>query len=199
MISFNDLPADKEVFIFELDDVLIPKKDYDLQVYYLFANFLVYLEVNFVADEIVNFIKKRYETFGNENMFSQLQMKFTIDSKYEENLSVLFECAKLPLKLLLYKEMLTLLQELVVNRKKILLLTAGNVKQQLNKIKQTEWNGLDKFMKVYFSDEFDKKPAIDALDFIINENKFKPSDLVVIGNKTEAKMAKDRGIEFIQI
>jgi len=30
-------PEDKKVYVFELDDVVFPKKDYLLQVYYLFA------------------------------------------------------------------------------------------------------------------------------------------------------------------
>ena len=63
----------------------------------------------------------------------------------------LFSNAKLPLKLLLYKECLELLQEIIVNRKQVFVLTAGLPEVQLNKMKQTEWHGLDKFLKIYFS------------------------------------------------
>ena len=35
--SYNDVDPRKKAFIFELDNVLYPEKDYIYQVYYLFA------------------------------------------------------------------------------------------------------------------------------------------------------------------
>ena len=127
-----DILRDKKVLIFELDDVLIPKKDYDLQVYYLFAHFIEYLESFPPANDVIEFMNKRYVLFGEENMFEEVAKTFGINSKYKENLALLFESAKLPLKLLLFKEALSILQDLVLDRKQIIILTAGNPKQQLN-------------------------------------------------------------------
>lgn len=39
-----ELVKDKQIVIFELDNVLYPEKDYLLQVYYLFAQFIEYSE-----------------------------------------------------------------------------------------------------------------------------------------------------------
>jgi hypothetical protein len=36
----------KKAFVFELDNVLYPEKDYFFQIYYLFANLLEYTELN---------------------------------------------------------------------------------------------------------------------------------------------------------
>ncbi len=198
MISKKNLPSEKNVIIFELDNVLIPQKDYDLQVYYLFANFMEYLESFPPANEVIEFVKKRYEVHANESMFQEISKTFGIDHKYKENLELLFNNAKLPLKLLLFKESLNLLQELTVDRKQIFILTAGNPQKQLNKIKQTEWNGLDKYLKVYFADEFSPKPSKDSLDYIIKENKLEKEEVIIIGiEENDRVMAYQNGIDYV--
>jgi phosphoglycolate phosphatase-like HAD superfamily hydrolase len=197
MLNLNHLYHNKSAFIFELDQVLIPSKDYDLQVYYLFANFIEYLEAFPNAKDMIEFITKRYQIKGNENMFEEVKATFGIDVKYQENLKLLFTNAKLPLKILLYKESLELLQDLVVNRKRLFILTSGNPKMQLNKITQTEWNGLDQYLKVYFADEYEAKPSAKALEVLLNENKIEKNDAVLIGfNQTDKQMALNFGIRF---
>lgn len=180
MINYKDIEAHVTAVIFEFDNVLIPKKDYDLQVYYLFANFIEYLETFPPALQMVEFMSKRYEVHGNTNMFEEVVNAFGINVKYKENLELLFNNAKLPLKLLLYKEALELLQELVVNRKQIFILTAGKPEQQLNKIKQTEWNGLEKYLKLYFADEFSEVSPRAAMDYLLSENNLHQEEVLII-------------------
>jgi phosphoglycolate phosphatase-like HAD superfamily hydrolase len=197
MISYNDLDADKKAFIFELDNVLIPEKDYDLQVYYLFANFIEYLETFPPAQDMVDFAKKRYEVHGKIGMFKAIQETFGIAEKYEENLALLFTNARLPLKLLLYKEALELLQEITINRKELYILTSGNPATQLNKITQTEWNGLEKYLKVYFVDEFESKPSYTSFNFLLEENKLKKSDVIYFGkNSLDEQFAINAGVAY---
>ncbi|WP_026903171.1 HAD hydrolase-like protein [Pedobacter glucosidilyticus] len=197
MINYKDLDAHKKAFIFELDDVLIPEKDYDLQVYYLFANFVEYLETFPPAQDMVDFAKKRYEIHGKDGMFKAIQETFGIALKYEENLNLLFTNARLPLKLLLYKEALELLQEIVVNRKELYILTSGNPVTQLNKITQTEWNGLEKYLKVYFVDEFEVKPSSTSLHFLLEENKLAKTDVIYFGkNALDQQFASHAGVAY---
>ena len=40
MIKYSEIDPRKDAFIFELDDVLYPEKDYLYQIYYLFTAFL---------------------------------------------------------------------------------------------------------------------------------------------------------------
>ncbi|MEO5912314.1 MAG: HAD family hydrolase [Pelobium sp.] len=200
MLNFSEIPAHKNAFIFELDNVLIPQKDYDLQVYYLFANFVEYLETFPPAQDALAFAKKRYEVHGNAQMFKELAQTFGIDEKYDENLTLLFTNAKLPLKLLLYKEVLAFLQELVVNRKQIFILTSENPVQQLNKIKQTEWNGLDRYLKVYFSQEFGIDATKEALNYLMKENQLKKEEVLMIGRKESNRViAVESGIDYKEI
>ncbi|HET8827774.1 MAG TPA: HAD hydrolase-like protein [Pelobium sp.] len=200
MLKFHEIKSGKKAVIFELDDVLFPKKDYDLQVYYLFANFIEYLETFPPAQDMLSFMTKRYEVHGNTAMFDEVVKTFGIDAKFKENLALLFTNAKLPLKLLLYKESLALLQELVVNRNDIYILTSGNPETQLNKIKQTEWNGLDKYLKVYFTDEFSKESPIEALDYLLKENNLAKANVLLVGNPSkQSEMAIKAGIDFLPI
>lgn len=200
MVSISNIPSHKNAVIFELDNVLLPQKDYDLQVYYLFANFIEYLGAFPEAKDVIDFISKRYEVYGNENMFREVSATFGIDQKYQENLELLFSNAKLPLKLLLFKEALLLLKDLAVERKQIFILTTGNPKQQLNKITQTEWNGLDKYLKVYFADEFNPKPSIESLDYILKENNLNKEEVLIVAKaENDRVMALHYGIDYIAV
>ncbi|HTN19857.1 MAG TPA: HAD hydrolase-like protein [Pelobium sp.] len=200
MLKFDEINPSKNAVIFELDDVLVPKKDYDLQVYYLFANFIEYLETFPPSQEMLAFISKRYELHGNTGMFDEIAVTFGIDKKYEENLALLFKTAKLPLKLLLFKESLALLQELLINRKQLFILTAGAPEQQLNKIKQTEWNGLDKYLKVYFKDEFVGLSADSAMLFLLKENDLNKDEAVFVGSdNSDYNVANLAGVDFLSI
>jgi hypothetical protein len=198
MIKLVDINPLKKAFIFEVDDVLIPQKDYDLQVYYLFANFIEYLESFPPAKDMITFMSKRYDIHRNEKMFEEVQKTFGLDAKYLENLKLLFSNANLPLKLLLYKEMLDFLQEIVIEKMQIFILTKGEPQCQLNKIKQTEWNGLEKYLKVYFVDEFiDKKQAFSNL---LTENDLNANEILFIGsNDQHFEYAKAYELDFLSI
>ena len=44
-MKYTDIDPRKTAFIFELDNVLYPEKDYLFQAYYLFAGYLEYLDL----------------------------------------------------------------------------------------------------------------------------------------------------------
>lgn len=156
MIAIDKIPLDKDVYCFELDDVLYPKKDYLLQVYYLFANFIAFTEGLDSTQDMVEFMKKVYFHQSEDRVFPLTQETFGFDKKYRENFERLQVNAQLPLKLLLFEEVERLLLSLHHNRKKITILTKGNPVGQLNKLKHIDWGEFDNYkdsLKVYFIDE----------------------------------------------
>ncbi len=200
MESYSDLIGRKKAVIFELDDVLFPVKDYDLQVYYLFANFLEFHEGFPPANDVIQFMKKVYEKHGPDRIFDKAKEVYGFDEKYKENFERLKREGHLPLKLLLFQNILSFLQEIVVDRKQIFIVTAGNPLQQLNKIKQIEWHGLEEFLKVYFADEIKPKPDPDVLRFLMDHNKLAAADLVIVGaSDLDSKFAEAAAIEYIQV
>lgn len=199
-LKYSDFDDQINAFVFELNDVLFPVKDYDLQVYYLFANFLEYLKPQFNAAEIIKFVKRQYDISGNTGMFEALQLAFNIDDSYQQNLIRLFNNAQLPLKLLLYKEALTLLQEIIINRKQVFILAPDNVKKELNKIKQTEWHGMDPFLKLYFDEEIGVFPIEVMFRYFKNTHKLKNNEIVMVGKTSKnIFLAKLLGIKFINV
>jgi FMN phosphatase YigB (HAD superfamily) len=198
MIKYSDIDPRKGAFIFELDDVLYPEKDYLLQVYYLFGSFLEYTEL-IDQKKATSFMVDAYVSEGKEIVFDQLKDKFKLDEKYRFNFNHLNITAKLPLKLLLHQNMLTLLQDIVVDRKKIFILTNGNPEQQLNKIKQIDWRGLEPYLTCYFANEIAPKPETDSIDLLIKDHSLQRRNILMIGNSDIDRQCADAsGIDLIK-
>lgn len=195
------LLAEKEAFIFELDDVLYPEKDYLLQVYYLFAQFIEYGE-QISGNEIVAFMQQTYinDPSKASEIFQQTIAKFNIPEKYQVNFDLLLQNARLPLKLLLFNRMLLFLQEISSKNKQLFLFVSGDPAMQLNKIRQMEWNGLERNLVVYFAEESQPKPSPEGLNHILDKHNLKKEEVVFIG-KTELdkKCAENAVIEFLNI
>jgi FMN phosphatase YigB (HAD superfamily) len=198
MFTYTDIDPRKKAFVLELDNVLYPEKDYLFQVYYLFGAFLEYKEL-LDGKVLTKLMSETYEKEGSVNIFDVVQERFKISEEYRYNFDLLHVTARLPLKLLLYKDMLTLLQDIVVDRKQIFILTNGNPEQQLNKIKQTEWHGLEKYLTCYFADEIKPKPEPDALHYILKNHDLERRDIVMIGNsETDELCAEAAGVDFLR-
>ena len=160
---------DYDAFVFHLDNVVYPEKDYLIQVYYLFAQFLEYTD-QIPAGPVVEFMKSTYETDGPENLFEKTQMEFALDQKYKYNYDLLHLNARLPLKLLMFQSTLDFMLK-AQNMNKTLIVYADKwPEMQLNKIRQIEWNGLEQVIQVYFSEELadDSKTAFEVLTTKLN-------------------------------
>ncbi|RKR85443.1 FMN phosphatase YigB (HAD superfamily) [Mucilaginibacter gracilis] len=199
MLTYADIDKRKKAFVFELDNVLYPEKDYLLQVYYLFASFLEYKEM-LDAQVLTKLMTQTFETEGAEYVFNRVQQRFNVDGQYRYNFDLLHQTARLPLKLLLYQQALSLLQDIVVDRKQLFILTNGNPLQQLNKIKQTEWHGLEQYLVCYFADEIKAKPEPDALHYILKQHNLERRDIVMVGNsQTDKLCAEASGVDFVNL
>jgi phosphoglycolate phosphatase-like HAD superfamily hydrolase len=198
-MTYSDIDKRKKAFIFELDDVLYPEKDYLFQVYYLFASLLEYAELT-DAKETTDLMVNTYNEEGTAFIFERLQEKLNINEKYRDNLTLLLNTAKLPLKLLLYKKMLNLLQEIVIDRKKVFIVTNGNPQQQLNKIRQTEWHGLEEYLVAYFAEETISKPEPDVINLLLNDHNLQRRDVLMIENSEIDRLCADVcGIDFVNV
>lgn len=182
-MSFEKYLSNKKALIITLDDALFPKKDYLLQVYYLFSEFIAYSE-QIDAKAIIDFMSEEYKTNGEQELFKKTVAKFNIPEKYEQNFNLLFETARLPLKLLLFRSVLSLLQEVVVDRRPIFILVEGNPAEAINKIKQMEWNGLEQYLKVYFDAEYNAS-AKDTIKYILKEQSLDREEVVLFTSQIQ--------------
>ena len=185
MIDITDYIQNNSAFVFELDDVLYPEKDYWLQVYYLFAQFIEYTEQTESAD-LLAFMQQEYAKSGREDIFEKTAAQFGLPKKYKENFDLLQQNARLPLRLLLFAPMLELLQAIKLAGKPVYLLLEGHPGQQLNKIRQMEWNGLETYLKVYFTAEI-LEGYQGVLQEIVLQSGLKSKDILVIGKQKSTK------------
>lgn len=187
MITYKELDQHKKAFIFELDDVLYPERDYLLQVYYLFAHLLEYTEKVPPADDLTAFFKKTYTHYGAEGIFQRAAETFGIDDKYLKQFNRLHVEAKLPLPLLLFGEVEALLKAIISHKKQVFILTKGNPLMQLNKIKQITWGELAQAIKIYFYDELIIQGYQQPLQHVLLENNIPLTDVLAFGTTNTLK------------
>jgi len=182
-MSFEKYLSHKKALIITLDDALYPKKDYLLQVYYLFSEFMAYSQ-QIDAKAIVDFMSKEYLESGEQDIFAKTAQKFNIPDQYERNFNLLFETARLPLKLLLFQRVLNLLQEAVVDRVHIFILVDGNPAEAINKIRQIEWNGLQDYLKVYFTLDYDNS-VTNTIAGLLEEQGLVKDEVIIFVSKNQ--------------
>lgn len=196
-MKYQEYINKNEAFIFGLDEVLYPEKDYLLQVYYLFAQFIEYGE-QIEGQGIIDFMKATYEKDGSADLFNKTAVQFGLPEKYQLNYDLLLQNAKLPLKLLLFAPVLDFLQEVKAAGKSIFLLVEGDPAQQLNKIRQIEWNGLEKDLIVYFSAESITGTLDETLGNILLKHELNSEKTLLIGvDKKDKNIADSRQINFL--
>jgi len=198
-MTYSDIDKRKTAFIFELDNVIYPEKDYLFQIYYLFASAIEYTDL-IDAKATTNLMVDTYLQEGNEVVFDRVKEKLGINEKYRSNFENLLLTAKLPLKLLIYKNILDLLQEIVVDRKSIFIVTNGSTQQQLNKIRQIEWNGLEKYLTCYFTEESKPKPDTDCIEQLMKKHNLQRRDILMIGaTVADSLCAEAVGIDYTDV
>ncbi|WP_461452018.1 HAD family hydrolase [Mucilaginibacter sp.] len=198
-MKYTDIDTRKTAFIFELDNVLYPEKDYLFQVYYLFAGYLEYLDL-IDATEATNLMVETFNKQGKDAVFAAVQKKYGLNDNYHLHFNFLMDTANVPLKLLLYQNMLELMQDIVVDRKKLFIVTNGNPAQQLNKIKHTEWHGLEQFLICYFACEILPKPEPDIVNKILADHHLNRRDIFMVGNTDDDLMcAEASGVDYVNV
>ncbi len=198
-MSFEKYLDKKEAFVFELDNVLYPEKDYLLQVYFLYAQFIEYAE-QISASEIIKYVEITFLNEGKVDLYDKTTKQFNIPEKYRINFDLLLNNARLPLKLLIFEEVLRLLQRIVLERKQIFIFTDGNPLMQLNKIKQTEWHGLEQYLTLFFSAETAAKPSPMGLETIIDAYNLEREKMLIIGsNEVDRQCAENASVEFLNV
>lgn len=200
MLEYKDIDARKKAFVFELDNVIYPERDYILQVYYLFSNFIEFTEGVPSSADLTEFLKTVYHHHGVEGIFERASEAFGIEEKYRTNFERLHHSAVLPLKLLMYDQVLKLLQEIIIDRKQIFIITNGKAEIQLNKIRQLEWNGLEQYVKVFYAEEVKLKPEPDVLTYILGDNNLLRKEVMIVGaSGIDEEFAAACGIDYVSV
>ncbi|MBG6235952.1 FMN phosphatase YigB (HAD superfamily) [Pedobacter sp. CAN_A7] len=178
-MRFDTYTKGHDAFVFELDNVLYPEKDFLLQVYYLFSQFMEYSE-QLDSAELLKFMQETYSESGPEQLFENTAIQFSIDEKYKLNFDLLQRNVRLPLKLLLFEPCSQFIKEIVAAGKPVFLLISGHPEAQLNKIKQVDWQGLEQYLTVYFTEELNDEKGDQALAYLLEKHQLVESNILMI-------------------
>lgn len=195
-MSFESYLKNKKAIVFTLDDALFPIKDYLLQVYYLFAEFMEYSEqIN--SKKMLSFLTQVYAQEDSSDIFGKTAKEFNIPEKYKHNFELLHETARLPLKLLLYANVLALLQEAAKQQIAVFILAEGNPAVAINKIKQIEWHGLAPYLKLYFTAEYDNSCYLAFKEILATESLGKEDVVLFVSPKQfESNFCENQIVSF---
>ncbi len=197
--KYQQYLSTKKAFVFDLDNTIYPEKDYLYQIYYMIGQFIEYQET-YDHEKVTKFLIDEFESVGRHNLFDKLIERFNLKEEYKENFLRLMRTGRLPLKLLMFKEVEELMNLLVDEKKYIFILTNGHPEQQYNKITQLEWKGLQKHIKCYFANEIKPKPAPDAMLKLMEEHNLIAEDVVFIGDADiDENCAKAAGVDFCHV
>ncbi|WP_432710322.1 HAD family hydrolase [Pedobacter sp.] len=197
-MRFSKYTEHYDAFVFELDNVLYPEKDFLLQVYYLFSQFMEYSE-QIEANAILKFMQETYAESGPENLFEKTASQFHIDEKYKLNFDLLQRNVRLPLKLLLFEPISQFLKEIVATAKPIFLLVSGNPEAQLNKIKQVDWQGLEQYLTVYFKEELNDDNGNEALVYLLEQHQLQGKKVLMISDGASGKDMAQAELKYLAV
>lgn len=196
MENADELLQGKKAIFIGLDDVLYPEKDYDLQVFYLFTQFVELTEQR-DCKELLKFLTVRYEIHKTEGAFDAISEKFSFVSKYQEQYERLRKNARLPLKLFLYQNVASFLTRAIAEHITIFITTNGNPELQLNKIKHLDWGAIGNSVKVYFTEELEQN-RIEVIQSLLTSNNLASSEsLLVLQNKLDFEQSNLLNLPYI--
>ena len=196
MENADELLQGKKAIFIGLDDVLYPEKDYDLQVFYLFAQFVELTEQR-DCKELLKFLTAHYEIHKTEGAFDAISEKFSFVSKYQERYERLRKNAKLPLKLFLYQNVASFLTQAVAEDITIFIITDGNPELQLSKIKHLEWGAIANSVKVYFTEELQQNNNEVIQSLLTSNNLASSESLLVLQNKLDFEQSNLLNLPYV--
>ena len=185
-----------DAYFFDLDDTLYPETSYLFPAYKEIAKYVA-KKYNLDSKELYHFLEERFLECGRNKLFNKMNKHFGIpDIEIDEYLKILRNYTpgnKLPL----YENMKSLLKKLNGLKKKIFIITNGNVTQQKNKIKNLDWDGIEITDTVY-ANMLKPKPSPTAIKSIIDKYKLTPKECLFIGDALTDKLsAANAGIDFV--
>jgi HAD superfamily hydrolase (TIGR01549 family) len=187
--------------IFDLDNTIIRETDYLFYQYDKISKAVCAKDKRRLAVDIFTFLKDRFENYGRSNLFQLMLNHFGIkDFTVEMCLDILRGDAT-NLKLEIFDGTRQILKLLNQKSIPIGILTNGNPKQQELKVRSVNWANLKPYTDfIIYADQIKRKPAKDALEYLICKMNLQDLKVLFIGDSEVDKQCADAaGIDFFDI
>ena len=189
--NLDNILKNFEIIIFDLDDTLISISKYDELVFKKICDVIIKIKKKKVLDKLKTLRKLELKTFKRINIFNK------IFNNKNSKLATKIYNSYYPKSFKIKKSNVKILENLKTKKKILYLVTNGNKKRQMNKIKNL--GILKYFKKIYVMDGNKKKfkpstSSLSSLKKIIRSKK-----AVMIGDsKIDEQFAKNLKVKYIK-
>lgn len=181
-LIFNQIDLlEFDTVIFDLDNTIYDERQYLFKAYEQIARFCK-SNFNIGFEESYEFLTNSFIREGRKQLFNKFCDKFNLElDKIGEFLGIL-RSVELDAKLLPFDYFIPLCRKLFYHNIQVAIITNGNPEQQINKMKQIEFNGLINSSHLIFANDTNPKPAIDS--FLQLKDKIQINKALYIGDST---------------
>lgn len=197
--SISDL-YNFSLYIFDLDNTIYKEEDYLFEAYKNIAASIAWKIPSLNKEELFLTLRRLYETDGRILLFDNFLNKYGIDQRYLQECIHILRSFKAVKKYRIFPVVKKALRELVSQGKPVFILTNGNPEQQRNKIKNINWEGIERSMTFVFANEFEPKPSSAGVEYILNISGIERNKAVMIGDsEIDHNCAENSGLAFIDV
>jgi FMN phosphatase YigB (HAD superfamily) len=187
------------LYIFDLDNTIYDETDYLFQAYDAIAEYFSGIIKDPGKKELSEMLKRIYHEEGHEKMFNKFLMRNSLDENYIRQCLAILRSFKVEKDLEIITPVKKILKTLTGGRKKVYVLTNGNVQQQKNKIKSISWDGLDRAICFVFAEELEPKPSPAGIGHILQITGIPKHQAVLTGDAESDRLsAESAGINFVE-
>lgn len=201
MILLEELSLAYNYFIFDLDNTLIEETDYLFQGYFEIADHIAQKNKSLDIEDLYIFLTSRFINEGRKEIFNKLFEEYSINNiEIKDCLRILrtFEVKK---SMTLFPECKSAIIFFQEREKNLFIVTNGNVLQQKNKVRNTNWGKLKmESIPVVFANEIAPKPSEQSFNFLRTEHGIKEKETLMIGDSDfDRDYAQNCNIDFMFI
>lgn len=186
------------LFIFDLDNTIYKEEDYLFQAYLAIAEKFSASISSVGKEQLFGEMKDLYEKQGREKLFDKFLATFNLPAGNLIQCLEILRSFKPTQPIEIEKNAKHILLSLKERKKKIFVLTNGNPDQQKNKIRNLNWEGLDKYINFVYANEIEPKPSSAGVFYILKNSGIGKNKAVFIGDsETDKVCASNSGINFL--
>lgn len=192
------IQGEYNTYLFDLDNTLYRETDYLFAAYEAIA-MEIERKYSIEKETIANFLKSTFLKNGREGLFDNLIARFMLKQEDLDSYLKLLRSVELPEKIKLFPAAYKMLMHLSASKKRIAIITNGNVSQQKNKIRQIDWREMKEMFDIVYANETEKKPSPVSIRQYLSSKGLNFAETVFIGDsKEDEQAAAGAGVKFIK-
>tara|TARA_Y100001954_G_C15604304_1_gene499636 strand:+ start:35 stop:652 length:618 start_codon:yes stop_codon:yes gene_type:complete len=186
-------------FIFDLDDTLYDEILYLKHAYNRISEHIA-VKFGYSKKIIFSYLISEFLHFGRHKLFDKLLDEFKLRKENINDILNILRTVHFENKLSLNSESYKVLSFLIKNKKRVFIVTNGNIVQQKNKVNNIDWRGFENNINFIYANEFERKPSNMSFLHLVKFFKINRKDTIMIGDSVvDENFAINSKIKFMYI